>query len=590
MAANGAGDGVGSVAELLAKTTVKQINEVSFAGKGLKLDKAEDAKDIVKAIEDCKDMQSLKLEGNTVGKEAAEAIGKALQKRQEFERARWADMFTGRLRSEIPPALRSLGGAIIIADAHLVELDLSDNAFGPDGVKAVQELIESKACYTLKELRFNNNGLGIGGKLLAEALIRCHKSSSAAGKPLSLATFVAGRNRLENPGAIALGEAFKTIGTLEEIAMPQNGINHEGITALAESLVHNKNLRNINLQDNTFTEKGAIPMAKALRTLDKVESINFGDCLVRTDGASALAETIKNCLPILRELNLSYGEIKREAGIELAESVDSKDTLKVLELNGNSFGEEGVELVRGVLESSGRIDALGTLSDDEGDDSDDDDDDYEDVDDDDEDENEDEEDVNEEDEQGEVSNDPKLQVKGVKAVISPRKDEDNNKIVVPVTAAQFLGFPSADKLLRIGDERGQLILKELGNNSEDVEKVIQVFVKVASVMDINRSSVRQAVCETSDVLLERLFTSDKCKAETIANSILVHIGLIKSEDKIKPIADPSGLLLAMEHVVKQDYFPSHLAQFFITFLSKTHPVLDVYYTPKHQLLQALHTI
>ena len=42
MAANGAGDGVGSVAELLAKTTVKQINEVSFAGKGLKLDKAED--------------------------------------------------------------------------------------------------------------------------------------------------------------------------------------------------------------------------------------------------------------------------------------------------------------------------------------------------------------------------------------------------------------------------------------------------------------------------------------------------------------------------------------------------------------------
>ena len=66
---------------------------------------------------------------------------------------------------------RSLGGAIIIADAHLVELDLSDNAFGPDGVKAVQELIESKACYTLKELRFNNNGLGIGGKVRSQIFI-----------------------------------------------------------------------------------------------------------------------------------------------------------------------------------------------------------------------------------------------------------------------------------------------------------------------------------------------------------------------------------------------------------------------------------
>ena len=50
--------------------------------------------------------------------------------------------------------------------AHLVELDLSDNAFGPDGVKAVRELLESSACYSVQELRFNNNGLGIGGKVI----------------------------------------------------------------------------------------------------------------------------------------------------------------------------------------------------------------------------------------------------------------------------------------------------------------------------------------------------------------------------------------------------------------------------------------
>ena len=44
--AGGQGDGnsVKSVADLLAKTTVKQVNEVSFAGRGLKLNKAEDGK------------------------------------------------------------------------------------------------------------------------------------------------------------------------------------------------------------------------------------------------------------------------------------------------------------------------------------------------------------------------------------------------------------------------------------------------------------------------------------------------------------------------------------------------------------------
>ena len=70
--------------------------------------------------------------------------------------------------------------------------------------------------------------------------------------------------RLENPGATALGKAFATIGTLEEIHIPQNGIQHKGITAFAQAVVHNPNLRHLNLNDNTFTDKGAIAMADAI--------------------------------------------------------------------------------------------------------------------------------------------------------------------------------------------------------------------------------------------------------------------------------------------------------------------------------------
>ena len=65
----------------------------------------------------------------------------------------------------------------------------------------------------------------------------------------------------------------------------------------------------------------------------------------------------------------------------------------------------------------------GIHSDDEGDDSDDE---YEDVDDD----EDDEDDNDDEEEHGEVSVDLQLQVKGVKAVISPRKVVDNKENVV----------------------------------------------------------------------------------------------------------------------------------------------------------------
>ena len=49
------------------------------------------------------------------------------------------------------------------AGANLVELDLSDNAFGPIGVEGISDLLQSPSCYSLQELRLNNNGLGPNG-------------------------------------------------------------------------------------------------------------------------------------------------------------------------------------------------------------------------------------------------------------------------------------------------------------------------------------------------------------------------------------------------------------------------------------------
>ena len=46
-------------------------------------------------------------------------------------------------------------------------------------------------------------------KILSEALIKCHKTSSEAGTPLQLQVFISGRNRLENPGAKSLAAAFE---------------------------------------------------------------------------------------------------------------------------------------------------------------------------------------------------------------------------------------------------------------------------------------------------------------------------------------------------------------------------------------------
>lgn len=90
----------------------------------------------------------------------------------------------------------------------------------------------------------------------------CLEKSTPLETPLRLQTFIAGRNRLEYLSTAALSKAFEKIGTLEEIAMPQNGITWKGVTALAKAIELNPLLRSLNLGDNTFGKKGAFAMAE----------------------------------------------------------------------------------------------------------------------------------------------------------------------------------------------------------------------------------------------------------------------------------------------------------------------------------------
>ncbi|CAJ1075847.1 ran GTPase-activating protein 1a isoform X2 [Xyrichtys novacula] len=550
-------DIVAQLADSLAKTVVVE-GELSYKGQGQKLDDAKSVEEMVKEIQDFEGLQALRLEGNTVGVEAAQAIAKALETKSEFKCCYWSDMFTGRLRSEIPPALNSLGDALILAGAQLTVLDLSDNAFGPDGVRGIEKLLKSSACYTLQELRLNNCGMGVGGgKILAASLTQCHKMSSKDGTPLSLKVFVAGRNRLENDGATALAQAFQLMGSLEEVHMPQNGINHAGVTALATAMQNNTGLRILNLNDNTFTEKGAIAMAQALKHLRSIQVINFGDCLVRPAGAVAIAETVAEGLPILKELNLSFGEITEEAALAVAQAVKDKDQLEKLDLNGNCLGEDGCKVLKDAMEGMNMGDLLGSLSDDEGEPEDDDDDEDEEDD-----EEEDEEDVEEEEleeEEEEEEEEEAVENGGIKLstpTSAPR----------PPDVSSFLSFPSPDKLLNLGSKRAMLIEQQV--DVSDASKTAEAFLKIASVYKEDNNDVKSAVLESIDALLKKAFAASSFQGYSFVSSLLVLMGLIKSEDKVKPMRVAPGHLQALEHVVQQEYFPKESVAVLEAFLSR----------------------
>ncbi len=62
-------------------------------------------------------------------------------------------------------------GAIDFSGAKLVEINMSDNAFGPIGLEALTEFFQAGCCHSLRELRLHNNGLGPqGAQKLAHSL------------------------------------------------------------------------------------------------------------------------------------------------------------------------------------------------------------------------------------------------------------------------------------------------------------------------------------------------------------------------------------------------------------------------------------
>lgn len=90
--------------------------------------------------------------------------------------------------------------ALALLPKQLIEIDLSDNAFGPDGIRAFECLLKEDK--NLKVLKVTNCGLSpAGGEMIAEALL--------SNTGLKLTHFHAGRDRLENKGISALAKVFE---------------------------------------------------------------------------------------------------------------------------------------------------------------------------------------------------------------------------------------------------------------------------------------------------------------------------------------------------------------------------------------------
>ena len=102
-------------------------------------------------------VEEVTLSGNSYGREACDYLASILEKpTPNLTTVNFNDMFVGRKLQELPGSLEVLVRALM--KKNIVNLNLSDNAFGPAGIESFDFLL--KEMKSLKTLKVSNCGLG----------------------------------------------------------------------------------------------------------------------------------------------------------------------------------------------------------------------------------------------------------------------------------------------------------------------------------------------------------------------------------------------------------------------------------------------
>lgn len=197
----------------------------------------------------------------------------------------------------------------------------------------------------------------------------------------------------------------------------------------------------------------------------------------------------------------------------------------------------------------------------------------------------------EEEEEEEEQQQLKERGQGEQDSMTPKKiigSQDSTPVPSPpVDVATFLAFPSPEKLLRLGPKCSVLIAQQ--TDTSDVEKVVTALLRISSVFK-DEAHVKTAVHETADALMKKAFSSATFNSDAFITRLLIHMGLLKSEEKIKAVPSLYGILMTLNHMVQQDYFPKSLAPVLSAFVTKPNRALDSCSFARHMLLQTLHQL
>ena len=157
----------------------------------------------------------------------------------------------------------SMIASILMQDKTVIELNLSSNQIGDDGIEKLANAL--RVNNTLENLDVSNNGIGDKG---VESLANALKENK------TLTSIDLGSNQIANDGIEKLANALIVNKTLTKLDVSNNDIGVVGAGALVEALPYNDTLKTLILTNNFISSNNYVT-AELGTFFDKVKSLQF---------------------------------------------------------------------------------------------------------------------------------------------------------------------------------------------------------------------------------------------------------------------------------------------------------------------------
>ena len=259
--------------------------------------------------------------------------------------AQLADMIAGRSTDEGLNVLRTICDAF--ADAELVDVDLSDNAIGQQGIGACKTVLSKPS---LERLALCNNGLSEATmEEVADILTYDESGTGCVATNLTKIHFY--NNMSGEGGCKQFARILEKSSKLTDIRFSSTRAGKAGSDIVASALDaalkkgRNTGLEKLDLYDNNFGNKTSQDALVSVLELTKSLSyLNLGSCELGNDGVNKICRALFESDSSLEDLDLSHnnmGIIGARALIDAA-SAGKLPNLKTISLDGNYFTKDTV--------------------------------------------------------------------------------------------------------------------------------------------------------------------------------------------------------------------------------------------------------